>query len=435
MTSTRNRLHAALFGVALTAAAGVLLLEDHPIAQEAPAAVAGAVAPQLLPTAHPPLPTALSAFWLASSTGTGGTTPVLRDLVRGVKLLEDADDAAGALPLVSAGALAATPAADYALYYRGLALRRLNRLDDAEAAFAALVAKRLEGHLGEDAALRQAEARETRGDVAGAVAIYEDQLSRRLSQPQIYLLRLGAAAEQIGDRRKAIAAYRRVYDESPSSLEAGQAEQALTRLSAWNDDWPVRADRELARAATLFTGRRFSPARASYERIREAMSGAERDLAIVRLAAIDVLTKDGGRARSVLAQHRGDAGDVGLEAQFYYLGATRAAGQQQEFETATRAFVDKYPTSVWAEEALNNLATHDILVDDDAAAERIFKEMLTRFPDGRNAERASWRAGWWAYRARDYREAIRLFEQGSANFPGPTTVPRGSTGPLAPTTC
>lgn len=422
MTWPWGHARVALIGVVLTAAAGSLVIEGHPqTSPQAPALPpAGAAAPSsLVPTPHPPLPTALSALWIASSSSATASTstPQLREFVRGVRLLDESDNAAGALPLLSAGALATTPVADYARYYTGLALRRVDRIDEAEAAFAAVVAARPEGHLVEDAALRQAEAREARGDVQGAVAIYEAQLARKLAQPQIYWLKLGAAAEQLGNRRQAIDAYRRVYDEYPTSLEAGQADQALTRAGAWAEDWAARGAREQARAAMLFTGRRFAAAKTAYERIRDAMSGADRHGAIVRLAAIDVLTGNGRRVRDTLAEHRGDPGDAGLEARFYYLGATRAAGLHPAFETATREFVDASPGSIWAEEALNNLATHYILVDEDERAERVFNELVERFPTGRNAERAAWRAGWWAYRDGRYREAIRLFDQGSANFP------------------
>lgn len=415
MTWPRGRTPLTLLGVLVTAAAaGLLLLESRPDAAQAPAS---STAPQLVPTAHPPLPLALSAFWIAAPAAAPAATPAVREFVRGAQLLDETGDAAAALPLVSAGALAATPVADYARYYTGMALWRLNRLDEADAAFAALVAKRPDGHLAEDAALAAGQVREARNDYRGAAALYEDQASRPLAQPQVVALRLGAAAEQLGDRARAVAAYRRVYDEWPLTVEAGQAEQALTRLSAWDADWPARAERERARAATLFTARRFAPARASYTRIREASTGAARDQAEVRLAAIDVLTGNGRRARATLASHRGDPGDTGLEARFYYLGATRAAGQHDAFEAASRAFVDGEPGSVWAEEALNNLATHYILVDDDDKAEAIFTDMLARFPTGRHAERAAWRAGWWAYRAARYRDAIRLFELGCANFP------------------
>jgi soluble lytic murein transglycosylase len=418
MMRPRGRALGILIGAALAAAVGSLALEGHSTEQQpAPAAARATMAPTLVPTVHPPLPTALSAFWIASAAETSAPAAAVRDFVRGVRLLEDADNAAAALPLLSAGALASTPMADYARYYTGIALRRLERRDEAEAAFASLVAKRLDGHLSEDAALRQAEVREAKGDMAGAAAIYEEQLTRRLSQTALYGLRLGAASEQLGDRRRATAAYRRVYDEFPTSAEAGEAEQALTRLGAWDDDWPVRAPREWARASTLFTARRFTAARSSYERLRDATSGADRNQALVRLAAIDVLTGNGKRARDVLAAHRGDPGDTGLEAQFYYLGATRIAGQHDAFEAATRAFVDSHAGSIWAEEALNNLATHHILVDEDDRAEQIFNEMLTRFPTGRNAERAAWRAGWWAYRSGDFKNAIRIFEQASASSP------------------
>ncbi len=418
MTRPWGRVRVVGIGVAVTAAAWSLVVEGRSDDQQVPApSTTGTAASRLVPTVHPPLPAALSAFWMAASTDANATTPLLRDFVRGVGLLEESDNAAAALPLLNASGLASTPMADYARYYTAVALRRLDRLDDAEAVFAALVAKRLEGHLSEDAALRQAEVREARGNYAGAIAIYEENLTRRLALPQVWSLRLGGAAEVVADRRKSIANYRRVYDEFPTSIEAGQAEQALTRLKAWDEDWAVRTPRELARAATLFTARRFPAARSSYERIRDRANGGDRNLAIVRLGAIDVLTSNGRRAREVLAQHRGDLGDVGLEAQFYYLGATRSTGQHDDFEAATRAFVDGHPGSIWAEEALNNLATHHILVDEDERAEEIFNEMLTRFPTGRNAERAAWRAGWWAYRSGDFQDAIRVFEQGSTTSP------------------
>ena len=56
-----------------------------------------------------------------------------------------------------------------------------------------------------------------------------------------------------------------------------------------------------------------------------------------------------------------------------------------------------FPDSSWADEALNNLATHYILVDDDATAAEVFGQYLDRFPRGRYAPRAAWKLGWWRY--------------------------------------
>ena len=47
------------------------------------------VSAKLLPTTHPPVPTGLSSMWLAPAQG-ARLSPALANLVRGVKLLEEA---------------------------------------------------------------------------------------------------------------------------------------------------------------------------------------------------------------------------------------------------------------------------------------------------------------------------------------------------------
>ena len=42
---------------------------------------------------------------------------------------------------------------------------------------------------------------------------------------------------------------------------------------------------------------------------------------------------------------------------------------------------------------------------------------MQRFPAGRHAERAAWKAGWWAYRHREDAAAVTYFEIGARNFP------------------
>src|SRR5690606_19459886 len=76
-----------------------------------------------------------------------------------------------------------------------------------------------------------------------------------------------------------------------------------------------------------------------------------------------------------------------------------------------------HPTEPLAEAALNGLATAYILANDDPAAAKVFDEMLDRFPTGSFADRASWRAGWWAYRHGNYTRAVEIFERAAAAFP------------------
>jgi TolA-binding protein len=43
--------------------------------------------------------------------------------------------------------------------------------------------------------------------------------------------------------------------------------------------------------------------------------------------------------------------------------------------------------------------------------------MLNRYPAGRFAERAAWKAGWWAYRQGQFSDALQYFDKGAEQFP------------------
>src|SRR5687767_5811226 len=154
-----------------------------------------AVPAKLTPTAHPPVPADLASMWLVPAQG-AKLGPAMTNFVRGVRLLEEDDKPAAALPLVTDAALATTPLADYARYYRGLALMKLDRFDEADQVLGDLASRQIEGHLPEDAAFLQAEVREAKKDYKGAVAIYDSLVARKLAQPQVAWLRLGLAADR-----------------------------------------------------------------------------------------------------------------------------------------------------------------------------------------------------------------------------------------------
>ena len=56
--------------------------------------------------------------------------------------------------------------------------------------------------------------------------------------------------------------------------------------------------------------------------------------------------------------------------------------------------MEEFPDSTWAAEALNNLASHYIILDDDAAAdERVPRAVSAAFRTAGTAERAAWKIG------------------------------------------
>jgi soluble lytic murein transglycosylase len=373
----------------------------------------------LVPTLHPIVPETLDAMWYAPrkrGSAEGPAEAPLANLARGVRMLEQTGDAASALPLVSASALADSDVALDARYYTGIALQRLNRLEDAEAAFASIVSQRVTGYLSEAAALRQGDVREARGDYAGALAVYEDLVKDRLAAPQTVWLELGMMAEMTGNRARAREAFGYIIDTFPLTQEANESELGLDRIDGFDLSARGAAGKELGRADALFKARRLSAARNAYERVRKHVEDGDRDLVVIRLAAIDALEGRARAAREVLRRYVNHPRHA-EDAQFALLGATRDVGETEQYRAMARTFVAAHPASPRAEEALNDLATHYVRADEDAKAAEVFRDMVERFPAGRFAERAAWKAGWWAYRHDQYQDTVRIFERGAATFP------------------
>ncbi|MEO8678227.1 MAG: transglycosylase SLT domain-containing protein [Vicinamibacterales bacterium] len=368
---------------------------------------------RLVPTSHPPVPADLSAMWYAPSSTRSPLSPALDRFVTGVKLIDEQNNAAAALPLVGASALASTPLADYARYYTGLALLKLDRYDAADNVFAELAARPIDGHLPEDSSFRQAEVREARQDYAGALVIYESLIGRKLAQPHVAWMKLGLAADAAGNRRRAIEALEHVYYDYPLSPEADEASGLLTRFEVTTS--PLFAPREFARGETLFKARRWNAAKASFERSRKFIDGPDLTRLDVHLAACLVATGHASEGRDTLKPLLD--GPMAEEAGFHYLTAVRALKQKDEHARLVRAFVDAHPASPWAEDALNGLASALIIDDKDDEADAVFREILDRFPTGRFAERAAWKSGWWAYRKGRFEDARQLFDRGAAAFP------------------
>jgi soluble lytic murein transglycosylase len=365
-----------------------------------------------VPTKHPPVPAELGSMWLVPAQGAKPSAALTR-LVRGVRLLEENNKPAAALPFLSDPALAKTPLADYAQFYRGLALTKLRRYPEADQLLGRLAARQIDGHLPEDAAFLQAEVREARKDHQGAVAIYESLVTRKLARPQAAWLRLGLAAHEAGQRVRAVEALRHAYYDFPTSAESEQAGAELDEHDV--DLAAADAAKELARADTLFQARRLTPAKDSYERVRSFVVGADGDRVAMRLAAIEIGLGRHRTGLNALKPHLD--GPVAEEANFHYVTATRGLRLKDAHVALARKYVQQYPSSPFAEEVLNSLASAFIIDDEDEEADTVFREMLVRYPAGRFAARAAWKAGWTAYRHGRFAEALQYFDQGSARFP------------------
>ncbi len=389
---------------------------------------ASASALPLLPTQHPPLPGHPSHFWLvpepsASRTSAARSTadsPLTR-FARGVKLFADGHYAA-ALPLVKTTALGATPLADYVTYYTGFTQLRLEQLDAADKTFAALVERKPTGFLAEAVELRKAELASARQDPRGALEALEPLARQKTTAPETVLLQIARLAREVGDHDKAIAHYRRVYFEFPLSTEGDLAKIQLEAFEKPMLLTPERFALELGRAELLFGSRRYEQVRDALVPLSRVASGDDKELVALRLAESDYFLGRHRASRDALKPYLEDARRE-AEARFFHLTATRALGDLDTYVALARGVIADFPQESWTEETLNNLASHFIIQNDDAEADRVFRELYRRFPQGRHAERAAWKIGWWAYKNGDPAETIRLFEGAAASMPRADTRP------------
>lgn len=390
-------------------------------AQERADELARRATPRLAPTAHPPLPSHPALYWLVPDATLSRTTAAAASddspearFAKGVRLIDTGQLEAGQF-LIDATALSRTSLADYALYYKAAALLGLSRYTEAESALTLLQARKPQGFVKEALALRLAQLALARADAKRAVDILEHLTSEKLSAPEDAWLQLGFAAERAGDRDKALKAYRRVYYEYALSAQAADAQAGIERLQTADLVPPDRFKLELARAEKLFAAKRWAQSRAGFEPLLRVAQGDDAQLVALRVAECDYYLDRPRAARDELRPYlKGISREA--EARFFFLTSTRALGEQTSYLELARAFVVDFPDSSWSEEVLNNLATHYITVDDDDAADGVFRDLLQRFPQSRYSERAAWKVGWRAYRTGNYQDAAETFERAAGTF-------------------
>jgi soluble lytic murein transglycosylase len=376
--------------------------------------------PTLTVTRHAPLPSDVSQYWFVqdvprASAENRSTPAVLARFSKAVKAIAGSDYAA-ALPLLSGLDLTTSPLANYARYYTGVAQIGLSRFADADATLTALLATPREGYLREAVPLRLAEVALSRQDGARAEQILRGLTWEEMSAPEAAMLKLAQVEETLNHREHALEQYRRIYYESPLSDEAIDAQLGIERLQGTAVIPSTLVGRALDRAQRLFEARRWAQARAGFEAVAKAVDDDDKTLVAIRLAECDYYLDRNRAARDGLKPFLKDS-LRGAEARYFHLSAIRELGDRPTYITLARELVTDFPTSEWAVETLNGLASYYVVQDEDAEADVVFRELAIRFPRHRYAERAAWKAGWAAYRNRQFNDAAVMFEAAAAAFP------------------
>jgi soluble lytic murein transglycosylase len=248
-------------------------------------------------------------------------------------------------------------------------------------------------------------------DSAAVFAAYRTLSSRPNSAPAAALFGLLQAAIAAADRPAAVSAFRTLFFDHAASPEAADAIEEMARIKV-PKPLPTREDlgRHLTRAERLYGAAKYTDARAAFVAILPLASGEERQRVELRIAQCDLFLKKHLAAAPVLKAHAAQSSARAAEAEYHHLAAIKGLGRIEAYVALTGQLASRFPDSPWAERALNDLGTHYILADEDERAAEVFAAQYAQFPVGAFADRAAWRAGWWAYKDKRFAETIRIFE-------------------------
>ena len=198
------------------------------------------------------------------------------------------------------------------------------------------------------------------------------------------LFSLGRTAKAAGDLQRAGEAFGRVYFEFPLGDFAGTAGFEFQNLPNVQPIAPgtQRFKLELGRAERLFGARQYTEARAAFVKVKGAADDDDRDARATCASPSATTTSRSTAPRKTVCVRTSRKASRQGEALYFHALNDRALGDRVTYERTLRRVVEEFPTESWAEEALNNLATDQIVRDDDLGADGTLRELYAKYPRG-----------------------------------------------------
>jgi len=230
-----------------------------------------------------------------------------------------------------------------------------------------------------------------------------------LPAPQAELL-LARAYELEGNSTAAAAHYQRIYIEFPLSREASDAEAALARYPA------APAHSLLMRGVKLVDGGDYSRAAKELTALLPQLSGADADLARVRIAAARYLARDNKPAYEYLREFQASAPESEAERLYYLLESSRRLDHIDEMNATLEQLSRDYPQSHWRFQAVVSVANYYTAHDQPQQAEPLYRTCYESFPNEPQSAPCQWKVAWSSY-LRDPSSAAGLFQDHLKRYP------------------
>jgi soluble lytic murein transglycosylase len=317
----------------------------------------------------------------------------------------------------SADAAARLPKlADYAHFLRAQALSALKQHQPSLEAASAVVPMKPRSPVLGQAISHAALAHIELGQPDQAVQTLQTNLP--LLSPWASGILYARALRQSGQLGAAALQYQRVYIETPRSPEAAAAEAALAELQAEMGDSypPLLARHILLRADLLMRGGEARKAIAELTAALPRFTGADRDLARVRIGAARYFANENAAAAAYLSSAETPHPEADAERLHYIVQANRRLSRYEEALAATAGLARAHPHSEWRLTALIALADVFLIRNEPENYEPLYTACFQAFPKDPRAAYCHWKIAWLNY-LRNRESSARWFEEHIEKYP------------------
>ena len=245
----------------------------------------------------------------------------------------------------------------------------------------------------------------------------------KLPQPQGDLAMAVAFAAD-NDLISAAVYDQRVYYGYPASGEATQAETDLAKLHAQLSERypPAMGNVMLGRAMKLMELAQPEKARKEFLALIPQLGGTDRDEARVKIGVVDYDRKETVAAQHYLESLELDAGEADAERLHYLLLCARRRNDRAAMNELVERISQDYPNSPWRLESLWAAANADLLENQPAEYEPLYRACYESFPNDPRAAECHWKVA-WAHYLRRADDAADYMRDHLSRFPASENAP------------
>lgn len=306
--------------------------------------------------------------------------------------------------------------ADYAYYVRAQAELQLRNFSNVTES-----ATRIFEHAPVSPFVGAAAALGVRADLDGDHPKEALQLVKKyfevIPQPEASLL-LARCFQATGDLPQAAEYFNRVYYEYPNAREAVDAGGALAELKTrLGDAFPPPMPRALiGRAQKLFDARNPAAAKIELAAAIPQITGAELDVARVRLGVADFLAGNARAAFEYLVALKVNDGEADAERLDYIIRSARKNDRKSDVKLYLDQLESQHPSSTWRLDAVVFAGDQARIDHDPATYIPLYRACASTFPNDKRAAWCHWRLAFESY-AKDQGDAYDLLRSHVQNYP------------------